>query len=313
MFASRTDPILWVAIREIRLGQENRLYSTAAWSVNRSLLEMSANTASSPFVFVHPLWTHRELLWQFTLRNVELRHKGSHLGLIWAVLSPLSILGLQILVFGYIFKGSFGVLPNETRADYGLGMFLGMSIYQFVAEVITTAPILVVSNSSFVKKVVFPLEIIPAAAVGAAFIHTLISLGLVLLGIAFFGQGLTLGVLWLPAVLVPLVMLCLGMAWFFSALGVFIRDISPLMQFGATALMFGSAVFYSANKIPATAWSVMRFNPVLLAIEVARDGVLWQRNPNFAYVVYLWLFSAIVCGLGYAAFKKMKPAFADVL
>lgn len=76
---------------------------------------------SIPFAF--DLWVHRDLLWQFTLRNVELRHRGSHLGLVWSFLSPLLMLGLYVLVFGYIFGGSFGILPNETRIDYGLGYF----------------------------------------------------------------------------------------------------------------------------------------------------------------------------------------------
>jgi lipopolysaccharide transport system permease protein len=134
-----------------------------------------------------------------------------------------------------------------------------------------------------------------------------------LLGIAFFGQGLTFGILWLPVVLLPLVMLCLGIAWFISALGVFIRDISPLTQFGATALMFGSAVFYSASSIPPAAWTFLRFNPMLIAIEIARDGVLWHRSPHLTHVAYLWIFSMITCYTGYAVFRKLKPAFADVL
>lgn len=282
-----------------------------AWGVKHSLILMQLNSSLSNLA--GPLWRYRELLWQFTQRNVELRHKGSHLGIIWAVLSPLSLLALQVLVFGYIFQGSFGVLPNETKADFGLGMFLGLTLYQFAAEILTTAPILVSANSNFVKKVVFPLEIVPAAAVGSAFIHTLISLTLVLLGVALLGQGLTVGILWLPVVLIPLVMLGLGAAWFFSALGVFIRDIAPLMQFGVTALMFASAVFYSASNIPPAAWTFMRFNPMLLAIEVARDGVLWQRSPNMTHVAYLWLSSIVACGVGYVVFKKLKSAFADVL
>jgi lipopolysaccharide transport system permease protein len=108
-------------------------------------------------------------------------------------------------------------------------------------------------------------------------------------------------------------MLCLGIAWFFSALGVFIRDLLPLMQFGVNALMFASAVFYPAKMIPPAAWVIMRFNPMLLAIEVARDALLWHRQPNLNYVVYLWLFSATICSMGYFAFNRMKPAFADVL
>jgi lipopolysaccharide transport system permease protein len=263
--------------------------------------------------FLADLWQHRELLWQFTQRNVELRHKGSHLGLIWSFANPLLMLGLYVFVFGFIFGGSFGVLPDETRIDYGLGIFLGLSLFHFLAEVLSIAPTLIVGNPNFVKKVVFPLEVLPAAAVGAAAFHLLISLGLVLLGILLLGRGVTLGVLWLPAVIVPVYLLGLGITWLFSALGVFFRDTTQLMQFLTATVMFASAVFYSAAKIPATAWLFLRFNPLLHAIEIARDGVLWQRTPNLYHVSYLWMVSLAICWLGHAAFKRMKPAFADVL
>lgn len=260
-----------------------------------------------------PLWAHRELLWQFTQRNVELRHKGSHLGILWSFANPLLMLGLYVLVFGYIFQGHFGVLPSETKADYGLGIFLGLSFFHFASEVLSVAPTIIVGNPNFVKKVVFPLEILPAAAVSAAAIHLLISLTLVLIGVALFGQGLSWGVLWLPLVVAPLWLLSLGVSWLFSALGVFFRDVSQIMQFLAAALMFASAVFYPASRIPAGAWLFLRFNPLLHAIEIGRDAILWQRMPNLYSLAYLWVISIIAAWLGFVAFKKMKNAFADVL
>jgi lipopolysaccharide transport system permease protein len=262
------------------------------------------------------LWQHRELLWQFTQRRVELRHKGSHLGLALSFINPLLMLGLYVLVFGYIFNNRFGVLPDESRIDFGLGIFLGLSLFHFCAEVLATAPTLILSNPNFVKKVVFPLEILPAAAVGAAAFHLMISLSLVLAGALIFGHGLDIGVLWLLVILPPLLLIALGVSWLFSALGVFFRDITQVTQFLSAALMFASAVFYAASKIASDApiaWEFLRFNPLLLAIESARDGVLWERTPNPAHLVYLWVFGLLSCALGHLAFKKMKPAFADVL
>ena len=151
--------------------------------------------------FAADLWVHRELLWQFTLRNVELRHKGSHLGLIWSFLNPLLMLGLYVLVFGYIFGGSFGILPHETRVDYALGIFLGLTLFHFVSEVLGISPSIIVGNPNFVKKVVFPLEILPAANVGGAVFHMLISLGLALLSLLIFGSGFSSGILWLPVII----------------------------------------------------------------------------------------------------------------
>ena len=262
--------------------------------------------------FAADLWQHRELLWQFTLRNVEMRHRGSHLGLIWSFLNPLLMLGLYVLVFGYIFGGRFAIVPNETPRDYALGIFLSLTIFHFVAEVIGASPALVVSNPNFVKKVVFPLEILPAASVLGAVFHLFISLTLALLGIIFFGPGLHPGLLWLPAIIAPLILLALGASWLLSALGVFFRDIGQITQFLTMSLMWASAVFFSAEKYPA-AWQYLRYNPLLLAIQLARDAALWGRPLNFTHLAYVYAIGGIMCILGHQAFRRMKPAFADVI
>lgn len=262
--------------------------------------------------FITDLWRHRELLWQFTVRNVELRHKGSHLGLVWSVLNPLLMLGLYVLVFGYIFSGSFYVMPNETKLDYGLGIFLSLTLYHFFAEVLGLSPATVVTNPNFVKKVVFPLEILPAASVGAALLHMLISLALALVGIVCFGQTISAGILWLPVIIVPLVLLALGVAWLVSALGVFFRDIGQITQFASIALLWASAVFFTAQRYPE-AWVYLRFNPLLLAISLARETVLWDRPLNLTHLTYLYACSLAVCYVGHTTFRRLKPAFADVL
>lgn len=268
---------------------------------------------SSPSPLPFPaLWRHRELLWQFTLRNVELRHKGSHLGLVWSFLNPLLMLGLYVMVFGYIFDGSFGVLPNETRSDYALGIFLGLTLFHFFGEVLSLAPSLIVANPNFVKKVVFPLEIMSAASVGGALFHLTISLGLVLLSLVLINGHLALTILWLPVIILPLVLLGLGTSWLLSALGVFFRDIGQIVQFISVALLWASGVFYSAQKQPE-AWIYLRYNPLLLAIDLARDAALWGRPLNFNHLAYVYLVGVLACLLGYAAFRRMKPAFADVL
>lgn len=266
-----------------------------------------------PFSFALDLWRNRELLWQFSLREVELRHKGSHLGLIWSVLNPLLMLSLYVFVFGYIFGGRFGILPNETRIDYALGVFLGLSLHQFLSETIAISPNLIVQNPNFVKKVVFPLEILPASSVSAATFHLVISLSLVLAGVAIFGEGLSADVFWLPVILLPIMLTALGLAWTIAAFGVFLRDLSQLTQFLSLALMYASAVFYSAHKIPMVIWQVLRFNPLLLAIEQARNAVLWHRPVNLSHLGYLYIFGIGACMLGYFVFRRLKPAFADVI
>jgi lipopolysaccharide transport system permease protein len=262
--------------------------------------------------FAADLWLQRELLWQFTLRNVELRHKGSHLGLVWSFLNPLLMLGLYVLVFGYIMGGRFGVLPQETQVDYALGIFIGLTLLHVVSETLGLAPSLIVGNPNFVKKVVFPLEILPAAMVGAALIHLLISLALTLISLLLAGVGLTLAALWVPVILVPILLLSLGIGWFFSALGVFFRDLGQIVQFVTMVLLWCSGVFFTAQKYPA-AWVYLRYNPLLLAIEMTRDALLWHRPVNLHHLGYIYAVGLVACYLGYAAFRRMRPAFADVL
>ncbi len=259
------------------------------------------------------LWRHRELLWQFALRNIELRHRGSHLGLIWSVLNPLLMLALYVFVFGYVFSGTFKVLPEETRMDYALAIFLGLSIFHFVAEVLAVAPTTIIGNPNFVKKVAFPLSVLPAANVAASLFHFTISFTLALVGVALLGPGLTVRVAWVPVIVAPLVLLALGIAWFVAAAGVFFRDIVQVVGFLSMVLMFASAVFYPASSIPPPAWTILKFNPILLAIELVRDAVMWNRPIDLVHLGYVAGSGVVAALVGYKVFRRLAPAFADVL
>ena len=211
-----------------------------------------------------------------------------------------------------MFSGSFGVLPKETKMEYGLGIFVSLTLYHFLAEVLGLSPTTVVSNPNFVKKVVFPLEILPAASVGAALFHLLISLALALIGIVLFGPPLAGGMLWLPVILLPLVILALGVAWLLAALGVFFRDIGQITQFVSIALLWASAVFFTAQNYPE-AWTYLRFNPLLLAISLARETVLWDRPLNVTQLGYLYACALVAGYVGHTVFRRLKSTFADVL
>jgi len=267
----------------------------------------------APNRWIPGLWRHRGLLWQFTLRNVELRHRGSHLGLIWSVLNPLLMLSLYVFIFGIVFPGRFNPAHPESRIDYALGILLGLSVFHLFAEVLGTAPTVIVTNPNFVKKVVFPLEILPASSVGASVFHATISLVLALVGIVFVGPGLTANALWLPFILLPMLPLLLGIAWLISALGVFFRDISQLVGFFTMVLLYASCVFFPSSTLPPYAWAILRFNPLLLAVELLRDVVMWHQAINPFHLIYLYVSGTLACLVGYWCFRKTAPAFADVL
>ncbi len=279
-------------------------------------MQTSAHVGNSrwgAFDGLSPLFRHRSLVWQFIVRNVELRHKGSHLGLIWSFLNPLLMLGLYVFVFGYVFGAKD---PGEDPKAYALGIFVGLTLFHLVAEVFGVAPTIIVANPNFVKKVVFPLEVLPVATVGASFVHFLISMGLILLGAAFVGTGLGADIIWLPAILLPVMLLTLGLAWAVSAIGVFFRDIAQFTGFLSMALMFSSAIFYPAAMIARQselAWSILRFNPLIHAIELARDVILRHQPVSLASLGYLYAVGLASAAAGYWVFRKLRPAFADVL
>ena len=275
-------------------------------------MKLSPWNPLTPFVL---LWQHRNLLNQFTRRTIEQRHRGSFLGFIWAVLTPLLQLGLYTFIFGHVFGGSFNQLPNETKMDYALGVFLGLVFFQFLADVLAVSPLTIVTQPNFVKKVVFPLEILPTAAVGAAAFNAAISLGLAFLGILFLGRGLDSHALMLLTLLPPVALIGLGCAWFLSAFGVFVRDAANFMPFLLQVLMYASAVFFPLSRIRdiPLAWSILKWNPLLWAVENTRHAVLWHQAITTQSLIFLWATGITISFSGYVFFHKTRPAFADVI
>ncbi|HEY9156221.1 MAG TPA: ABC transporter permease, partial [Opitutaceae bacterium] len=234
------------------------------------------------------------------------------LGLIWSFMQPLLVLSVYAFVFILVFNGRFGVVPEETSWDYAIGIFLGLAVIQLFVDALTIAPAAILSHANYVKKVVFPLEILPATIVGASLYHLTISLGLALLATVIGSAGLHLSVLWIPFILIPLVAFALGVSWVMAGLGVFIRDLSFVTQFLSLLLMFTSGVFYDASRIPAS-FSVLRYNPLLLLIDETRKAFLWGIAPDTGTLVILYIVSLFVLTIGYAVFAKLRPVFADVI
>jgi lipopolysaccharide transport system permease protein len=256
----------------------------------------------------------RDLWWQFTARSVEARYRGSYLGILWAVLNPVLMLGIYYVVFGLIFKGHFRDPAVETDADYAMAMFLGLTLYMLIAETLGVAPLLIVGNANLVKKVVFPLEVLPLAQAGGLWFNLAIGLVLALGAAAVFGSGLSAtGLLWLPVILVPLLMLSAGLAWLFSALGVFYRDLAQVMPFISQILLYSSAVFFPVSRIPVPLWLLLKWNPFLETVVLAREVVLWGMPVNWLRLGYTYAAGLAALAIGRWIFQKLRPAFADVI
>lgn len=276
----------------------------------------SALALLNPWRLFSCIWRHRELAYQFAVREIELRHRGSRLGAIWALVNPLSMLVLYWFIFGKLFGSHFGVIPGETEYDFVLAMFFGLTMFQVFSETLGWGPIVIASNPNFVKKVVFPLEVLPVAKIGDAAYHLGVSLCLVIFASFFGSSGVTWSVLWLPVLVLPLLMIALGLGWALSAIGVFVRDITQLTPLLATALQFASAVMFAPEKIfsqaPA-AWAILKWNPLLQILDLGRRVVLWHLPMGWPQLVYVYAFALVTLVLGYACFMILRRSFAEVI
>jgi lipopolysaccharide transport system permease protein len=286
-------------------------------NIYREVISPVFSTAFVPHMnLFESLLERRELLWQFLVRNIKSRHKGSVLGALWIIINPLLMLGLYVFAFGVVFGGRFSESAQETTLDYALGVFLGLATLNIINGVIGSAPTVINSQPNFVKKVVFPLEILPTAMVGAFTYDLIVSFSLCTFGIVLLGPGITASFLWLPVIILPVFLIALGLAWLLSALGVFIRDISQIGSFLGLVLLYSSGVFYSAQKAKETApviWQFLQWNPILHIVDNLRQVLLWRGEPNWSFIVYSYAFGGGTLWVGAWIFKRLRPAFADVV
>lgn len=259
------------------------------------------------------IFQHQDLLFRFTLRAIERQTKGSWLGMFWIVVNPLLMLGLFTLVFGLIMGGDFGIRENPGPLDYPMGIFIGLTVMGLITETMGQSPMTILSSQNLVKKVVFPLSILPVSNVGSIFFKTLVSCLLALVGIQLAGPGLTWQALWFPLILLPMLLLALGLGWLLSALGVYFRDSQQLMGFFGTALFYASAVFYPSNRIPGPIYDYLKWNPVLQSIELSRDVLLWNIALDPEKLLFLWVVGILSAVVGYLSFQALRAGFADVL
>jgi len=267
----------------------------------------------SPFLLIRKLYKHRALLMQFTKREVEMEYRGSLLGILWSLLNPLFLLTVYTLVFGFIFGASFSESERSSRLDFALGLFIGLTFLRFLTDAITASPKLILGNSNYVTKVVFPLEIFPVVQTLNGLIHMGIAFIPLLIGLLVVHQGIPftapLGLL----LVIPITLITLGAAWMLASLGVFIRDINGLTVPVSMLLMYGSAIFYSFDSVPENLRWVIEANPVAQLVNEGRKVLLFGQPLDWGILGWLILFGAFVCMSGYYFFMRTKHAFADVL
>ena len=256
---------------------------------------------------------HKTLIEQLLRREIAGRYRGTYLGIFWSFVNPLVMLAVYAFVFGGIFKGQFSSHGNETRIDFALALFCGMNLFNFFSEVVQKSPGLILSNPNFVKKVVFPLEILPVVSVLAALFHLAIATIPLILGLLIAHGSLPWGALLLVPIVIPLVLGMLGVSWVLSALGVFVRDLQTAVGPALTILMFLSCIFYPLSAVPETLRPVVQLNPMADLVECARVAVMSNAIPDWRIWICLLIFGTILSGFGLWVFRWCRPAFADTI
>lgn len=257
------------------------------------------------------LWHNRQLIAQMTKREVVGRYKGSVMGLAWSFFNPVFMLVVYTFVFSVIFKSRWG--SGDSKTLFAVVLFVGMIVLGLFSEVLNRAPSLILSNANYVKKVVFPIEILPVISMGAALFHSLISLGVLLVAFVLFNGYLHWTVIFTPLVLLPLVIVTLGISWILASIGVFLRDVGQTIGIITTMLMFLSPVFYPLTSVPEEFRPFIMANPLTFIIEQAREVLIWGHLPNWTGLIIYTFASTIVAWAGYALFQKTRKGFADVL
>jgi lipopolysaccharide transport system permease protein len=259
------------------------------------------------------LWRHRQLIVQMTRREVAGRYKGSVLGLAWSFFNPVFMLAVYTFVFSVVFQARWGVDVNEGKTQFAIVLFVGMIVHGLLAEVLNRAPGLILANTNYVKKVVFPIEILPVVSMGAALFHSLVSLVVLLVACVMFNGYLHWTAILTPLVLLPLIVLTLGLAWMLASLGVFLRDVGQTISIITTVMLFLAPVFYPVSSVPEKVRVFIMANPLTFIIEQAREVLIWGRLPNWLGLGIYTLAAMVVAWAGFAWFQKTRKGFADVL
>jgi lipopolysaccharide transport system permease protein len=268
--------------------------------------------AAGPFELIGSLWRHRQLIVTMTRREVLGRYRGSVMGIAWSFFNPLLMLAVYTFVFSEVFQARW-VGQDAGKGQFAVLLFVGMIVHGLFAECANRAPSLIMTNSNYVKKVLFPLEVLAVVTLGSALFHTGVSLIVLLLAQWVLTHTLHASAIFFPLVLLPLLIATLGLSWLLAALGVYLRDVGQVIGVLTTVLLFLSPVLYPVAALPAVYQPWLQLNPLTYIIEESRNVLLFGHWPDWQSLGVAMLVGLVIAALGFAFFQKTRRGFADVL
>ncbi len=268
-----------------------------------------------PKAFIYPvrsLWSNRKLMVSMVRRDILARYRGSFGGALWTFLNPLLLMATYFFVFGVVMHTKFQADPS--RSGFVLYFLAGMLPWLPFSEAVGRSPQVVMEHRNFVKKLVFPLETLPVNLVISGVVTEAFALVIFLAGLLAARGAIPVSVLWLPALLIPQLLLAAGLCWFLAALGVYVRDLGQIIGFLLTLWFFLTPICYpETQEIPAAAKQILAFNPILILVRGYRSIFLEGHAPAFGSLVALWIGSAVLALLGHAWFHRLRRSFADII
>jgi lipopolysaccharide transport system permease protein len=269
---------------------------------------------TGPIYAVSDIFNNRGLIFSLSTRGIAERYRGTLIGTLWAIFNPLIMLTIYTFIFSVIFRARWNQNQNSgSNVEYALILFIGLIVFQIFSECVNGAPTLVTGNVNYVKKIVFPLEILPLATMGTTLFQSMISLAIWLIAHLLFVGAPPPTAMLFPFILLPFLLLVLGVSWWIAALGVFVRDIAQITGIATSVLFFMSPIFYPISAVPEKFQLIYHLNPITYAVEQSRDVLYFGRVPSLMnWILYVISTSAIAWS-GFAWFQKTRKGFADVL
>jgi len=269
----------------------------------------------NPLVLVRSIRDNGFLIWLMTKREFSARYRGSVLGLMWTVFNPLLLLLVYTFVFTVVFRARFqtGNFATTSGGEFAVMMFTGLVVFSILADTMNRAPLLILSNVNYVKRVMFPLEILTLANLGATLVQAGVSLLILIAAILLIFHTLPATAVFLPLILVPYIFINLGISWFLASLAVFVKDIRHIMGILTTALLFLSPIFYPVEAIPEKLRRFIYLNPMTYIIEETRAVMILGDLPDWKALVWYFLGSLGCMWLGWIWFQMTRKGFADVI
>lgn len=254
-----------------------------------------------------------DLFRQLLKREVMQKYRGSYLGVLWNFILPITMMLVYSFVFGVVFKARWDLQVSDSNAEFAIILFVGIALYTVFSETVSVAPLLITSNANYVKKVVFPLELLSITSIGNSLVQLLFNLIVILVSKSIIIGQFDATIFLFPLILIPLLLLTLGVSWILSAIGAYIRDMRQASAIITLIFGYATPVFFPLSAVPENLRWILKLNPMTTIVNSAREVLIYGVMPDWLALGKVFILAYIIMLVGFYFFQKVKPGFADAI